>query len=166
MDLLLISGIPGTGKTTYARHLATLGWDRINHDVAGRSPLEPTWRRIFEVPPVNKDRVAAFVGATAGHRVVVEFGFPVEWLGVATAAKQNGATIWWFDGDRKASLNSWRIGWGGQQPDWAWQRQVDAIEAHWSQIRSVFEPNLLTARLPDRHLSLDELDARIQSPDL
>ena len=113
------------------------------------------------MPPVDADRVAEFVKQVATKRVVVEFGFPVAWLGVAVELKRQGASLWWFDGDDQGCLASWREEWRGIQPDDNWRRQVANVAAHWTQIEAIFTPNVLATRLADGHLSCEEIDAKV-----
>ena len=160
--MLVISGVPGSGKSHYAAHLSSQGWRWINHDdAAGGRPvvdeLEHLWLgiRLDALP----ETVAELVVAAPAH-TVVEYGFPVALLPVIVAFQRAGAATWWFSGDEAACLRAWRD--EHKIPDTVWHTQVDAITREWSNIAEVYGDHILATRLHDRPLTTDEIDAVIK----
>jgi len=94
--VILLSGIPATGKSTFARYLARergfahydlecypQGWPRRE--------LKETW---------DADR-SAFVTQVRQHhdRVVLDWGFPVSFVSWVDELRKCGVKLVWFDGD-------------------------------------------------------------------
>jgi AAA domain len=106
--LLVLWGLPGTGKSTYARWLAgEKGFTHIDTDNmgAGSNPVEWSW---FAVVNQGADP-ARFVRLAAGWEqpVVLESGvYPTADLPERMRAE--GAKAWWFDGDQLVARQAWR----------------------------------------------------------
>ena len=98
-DILMLVGLPGSGKTTFANRLVSTGgkkggWDRINQDEMGRAKCEEMARE----------------SASAGNRVVldrcnVQASERREWLNMLLRddAKQHVAAVF-FDFDSKVCI--------------------------------------------------------------
>lgn len=98
MARILLSGIPGTGKTTVAEHLA-LAHNYAHVDMEA-DEFEP--RRRFRKDP------ASFLRALGDAKdIVMSWGFgPYDDNPLIGLVRQAGYTLIWLDGDRVASLAS------------------------------------------------------------
>src|SRR5437899_2671491 len=104
--LLLIGGVPGTGKTTFAQWLADRGWTAVDHDeVVGhgftRTELDAAWAGLFNRHPATVYPFVKFARQWPTS-VVVEFGLPARWWRIVVQLRAAGVIPWWFDGDRDA----------------------------------------------------------------
>lgn len=88
--LLIVSGVPASGKSSYCAWLARQGWAFVNHDDANSSPreIDQMWWRC-----VTSGRAGDFVGIVQrrSQEVVVEYGFPLAWLPAVQQLKAAGA---------------------------------------------------------------------------
>jgi len=84
--LLVLKGLPASGKSTYAKELVARGWKRVNKDDIRAMIDNSTWSKENETD-VQKVEVAIAVGfLNAGKNVVVDdtnFGWEDKWKGVA-----------------------------------------------------------------------------------
>jgi adenylate kinase family enzyme len=98
--LLLITGIPGTGKTCYGNKLAS-EFGFVHYDLEG----EQTLNRLGANP-------AQFIADAAGQKgnVVVTWGFLPDQTQTALVLQfRNAGFKWiWFDGNRKAALREFQ----------------------------------------------------------
>ena len=94
-SLLLLSGIPATGKSTFGRHLASrrgfVHYDMERAATWPRPDLHPTW---------NRSRAAFVTKLKEIHpRVVLDWGFPVGCLPLVRELEAEGVRLVWFSGD-------------------------------------------------------------------
>jgi hypothetical protein len=147
MTLTILWGVPGTGKSTFARWLAdNRGFTHVDTDAVVMGRAKPTalteaWQRTFDraIAP------AAFVETVArhGHPVVTEYGL---WANAGNLAllrdlQQLGADPWWFDGYRLAAFAAWRDENRRADrnfDDEAWHRVVAVINANWQSLERLF----------------------------
>jgi len=84
--LLVLMGLPGSGKSTYAKELVAKGWKRVNKDDIRAMIDNSKWSKENE-SDVQKVEVAIAVGfLNAGKNVIVDdtnFGWEDKWKGVA-----------------------------------------------------------------------------------
>ena len=95
-DFLLITGIPGTGKTTFGDNLAN-GFGFTHYDLErqvapGQSAINPA-QLIADI-------------LRSGDSAVVTWGFLPEWsqVDIVLRFKAAGFKLVWFDGNRPAAL--------------------------------------------------------------
>src|ERR1700676_1596910 len=125
---LILSGIPGTGKSTYSR------WLTENH---GFTHFDIDWSS----SPTDDELVS--------DRLVVDWGFPANEPGITQSLEvirswqQLGAELWWFDGDRDSALESFlKRGTVGKE---AWDYQLQGIATNWFRILEVTEGRQIDA---------------------
>jgi hypothetical protein len=103
--LILLSGVPATGKSTFGRWLeCERGFDHVDVENGGfdRLGLSLAWSAVCQLPP---PQVSPFIAALRGLRrpIALDWGFPPPWLPLVRALHDAGVTAWWFDGDRQAA---------------------------------------------------------------
>jgi hypothetical protein len=160
-EILLLSGVPATGKSTFGRWLQQergfLHWDLEKQAVliTGRQ-LE--WSPLLETRPGIRYFVREL--GRMRPRVALDWGFPPERLGIISALQEEGVHTWWFDGDRTAALESFRR--RGTVPLAAWHIQVSKIEDHWHRIEETYGPRMIrTLDANGRYADPEELSRRI-----
>lgn len=130
---LLISGIPGTGKTTFARWLEEEhAYRRCSRDeLNGAQFLHCVEHALSAADHVVIDW--GFVASDPGFSV----DFPV----VQRLVNEFAFEHWWFDGDRHAALASFLS--RGTVVREAWDAQLAGIERHWAEIAVYFSGRIL-----------------------
>jgi hypothetical protein len=133
-QLALISGAPGTGKSTFGRWLEEQhGFAHVDleNDGLERFGLAPPRQRIARLPP---DDVEPFLSALRqlDRPVVIDWGFPLPWFPLVRALHAAGVTAWWFDGDRVASRGIFIR--RGTVPTQALDEQMACIAHHWPEL--------------------------------
>jgi energy-coupling factor transporter ATP-binding protein EcfA2 len=161
--VLLITGIPGSGKSTFLDHLQTLGWRVLRGDEYG------SWG--------ERDSVAwdaAMRGDDTQLRALAhedDIGLAIEWgflgsnLAIVEGLINGGHRVWFFDGDRAAAYESWRRA-HPSTPEEVFRAQVrglDESDAH--EISRVIGPRRIDVVAPGpTYLSLAEITGLILAP--
>lgn len=146
--LLLVAGIPATGKSHLGRWLAReQGFVHVDVEEAGRLRavgLERVWQETF-----TEDDGSSLVAAlkSLGPRVVLDWGFPPNWLHIVEDFKDGGAELWWFDADHVEARDEFVK--RGTVPEAALDHQMNAIRWNWDDIHELFHPNILLVLGPD-----------------
>ena len=127
---ILVSGVPGTGKSTFGRWLELnrrFAHIDLENDGLDRFGLRPTWDLIARLPPVD---VQPFLATMHGleRPVVLDWGFPPLWLPLVQTLHAAGVTAWWFDGARAAARAAFIK--RGTVSVAALDRQMHEIEQH------------------------------------
>jgi len=154
-EILLLCGIPGSGKTTYCKWLAQQKrFDHLNFDelLSGIGP--PKHLQLVEL---LKTSAKEFVHKVSrGGRTVIDWGFPLACIGLVRELEQRGVSVWWFDGDREAALQSFTA--RGDVPVEAFRIQMAAIEQGWSQIKDIVKGRTIkTVAAGPTHLASEEI---------
>jgi hypothetical protein len=94
--IILLSGIPATGKSAFARHLASVHafahYDLEYHPRGWPNPeLKEAW---------DRNRPDFLAQLRRQHdRVALDWGFPVPCLSMVRELQAGGVKLIWFDGD-------------------------------------------------------------------
>jgi len=161
-DILLISGVPASGKSYFCEWLeraeSFLHFDVEKDGRLEQGGLKPLWDRCFTMG--SPDPLVKALRAL-GSPVVLNWGFPPEWLSVVAALKRDGVNIWWFDADHAAARRAFIK--RGDVPLECFDRQMPKIERAWPSIKALFEPNIVTTLSPDdKRPSPEEVFRQIQ----
>ncbi len=146
---MILWGIPGAGKSTFARWLADhKGFTHAETDQGAAAAIQ---------------HVAA---AQPGQPVVWEYGMWVQPDTVETVHKLKsfGAEPLWFDGDRHAAFQAWRnenITSNRPYPDQLWRDVVQKIIDNWLLVEQLFGPEriLRTIESGPTHISPETIYA-------
>jgi hypothetical protein len=145
--IILIAGIPATGKSSYADWLASqkgfLHLDVEKEGVLARAGLEEVWYDMFASSSVDR-----FTGALRriGRPVTIDWGLPPNCLPIVELLASSGVEIWWFDGDREAARESFIK--RATVPVAALDVQMAKIEKGWPDIARVFASRIIETVLP------------------
>jgi len=123
---LLLSGIPATGKSAFAKHLVGK-WDFVHYDLESYPDGWPQSGREEEYRLWGTDRRVFVSSITQKYdRIVLDWGFPVPYLGWIQELQAAGVKLVWFDGDtHRARENFIRRGKGNVHD---FDRQVEQIQ--------------------------------------
>src|SRR6266851_6388087 len=149
---LMLWGVPGAGKTTYADYLVREhGYTHIESDAsgAGDSRAAKAWRAVLanldkpEMTALAKE--FAKVAQYERQPVVLEYGMGATegGIGLLKVMVNAGAEAWWFEGDPDAAFAAWkaentknprRRDW----PDQLWHDTVGVINANYAGLKELF----------------------------
>jgi hypothetical protein len=147
--LILLSGIPATGKSTFGRWLASdRGFAHVDVENGGLGPvgLASAWGAVCQLPPPD---VRPFITAVRALRrpVALDWGFPPACLPIVRALHDQGLTAWWFDGDRQAARAAFVR--RATVPVDALDRQMGFIEADQALLDEFYAQRVVQAIGPD-----------------
>jgi hypothetical protein len=117
------------------------GFDHLDFDelLSGRGT--PTQLKLIEL---LKKSPNGFVHKLSRRgRTVIDWGFPPTNIPLIRTLQERGISVWWFDGDREAALQSFTAR-GTVSLDAFWI-QMDAIEEAWSQIKEIIGDRIINA---------------------
>lgn len=166
--LLVISGVPATGKSSYCRWVARSGWVHINHDRLTNRAEDQMW-----VAAISRRRAADFVQTVANAKpdIVLEFGFPFVYLPDVHQLKAAGAQHWWFEANhqtaRKAFVARNEESIREHKPNQfvpleAFENYVRDIAAHQDEIQKLFAPKIIETLQPGgTRLDVDEIHRQV-----
>ena len=140
--IVLVCGIPGFLKTIYSNWLAQQkGFNHLDFDelLSGRgSP-----RQLELIGLLNTSPKGFVHKLSRRGRTVIDWGFPPVNIALVRALQERGISVWWFDGDREAALQSFTAR-GTVSLD-AFRIQMDAIEEAWNQIKEIIGNRIINA---------------------
>ena len=154
---LFISGVPATGKTWLSSWLAdTQGYVHIDAEKEHGADLDRTnlhreWDELLGTGKANKFMAAA---ERLKRPLVLNWGFPMRYLMAVTALQEAGVELWWLHADRDQARTAF-IEREEKKPEHeripveCFDRQMDEIEQHWSEIEHIFGTNMVDGLKPD-----------------
>lgn len=134
MNLLLVSGWPGAGKTVFGQ------WPAANRGfVHVETDAQPNWISILSARDLQAAASARNRMCELGPEVVIEWGFVVSLLPCIRLLRTVGFDCWWFDGDHDAALDGY-VQRRGRSPSTlaTYQRQTSEITAAWARISAFY----------------------------
>jgi hypothetical protein len=154
-EILLLSGLPGAGKSEYSKHLERRGWLRLEHDAA-----IPAERAAIEAAISGNDEPLLTLVLGPSKGVVLEWGFHPDNLPQLKAMIGRGYNAWYFDGDRGAARAAWQRAW--PETDVAvWDAQCDRLTEHKSEIAEIYGSHVVTTIRADGHVRHEVIDRLI-----
>jgi len=147
--VLILWGVPGTGKSTYAKHLVKHhGYVHIDTDVggAGESKAAKAWRAVLNGQGTSEDFVK--IASYNPEPVVMEYGMFANPQGreLLRRLRDAGAEPWWFDGDRVAAFKVWQEENKKARPtfvDPMWHNVVRVIDENYAALKDFFGDNMV-----------------------
>ena len=158
---LLITGLPGSGKSEFGEALRDLGWTFLEGDRADSWPddVHGAWDLALE----GDDARLLEQAARHPRGLVVEWGFPADHLPTIMSLIGRGYECWYFDGDRSAAFEAWKRAKPGRPEGW-FHEQVDGLAGIQDKIEEVFGARrLITVEPGPSHTSTEDLIERIGS---
>jgi hypothetical protein len=157
-DVLILSGIPGAGKSFYARSLEGLGWDRVSMDEVFQKP-------VLGLTPLEHAVCLAIGGddsgiqtRLSGKALVVEWGFHVnDFPKVEHMIRDRGYVGWYFEADRMTAQRGWSKEHPGDITEWT--RQVDSLDARSANIDALYAHRRIVTTLRDgTYRTIEDID--------
>lgn len=145
MTFLLVSGLPGAGKSTFCHWLSqTHGY--YHFDVDCETALgNPVARLLSDPRPGSLQDLVRQL--SEGHeRVAFDWGFPSELIVRVRVLRHLGADLWWFGGDEEAAIRSFEARRTVGMATLA--AQLRGIHQYWPRIEKLFQGRMLQAILP------------------
>jgi hypothetical protein len=142
--LLLVSGLPGAGKSTYCEWLAQvhdyIHWETDAHLAE--------WDQLIMAGPNLQTATAARTAMRGlGKDVVVEWGFLPKFLPLVRLMGQVGFDLWWFGGNEVAARQSWQKR-SIRLDDRLFDGQLASIQAAWPRIEPVYRGHTIDTVSP------------------
>lgn len=103
---LLVTGIPGAGKSTYLDHLESRGWRVLRGDEANGWP--PGYHEAWNAAWLGSPAKLVSLAQQEPVGLAVEWGFKAVHLANVVALHGAGFEAWFFDGDDGAAYARWR----------------------------------------------------------
>lgn len=132
---LLLTGIPGSGKSYFASWLGAHGWGML---IGDRIPISSqgvrlAWNQLLQ----GNDLLLEAQMSQFKPGYVIEWGFPAHALPAVELLIAQGFDAWFFDGDREAARAAWLSAWS-RTDDSDWRSQVAGLDSIDREITRVF----------------------------
>jgi hypothetical protein len=136
--IIIVSGIPASGKSTYARWLASSKrYSHLDIDFAANAGKGlGVWLESMRQSKQNG---------------VIDWGFPPSCLDTVEWLVSQGVERWWFDGDHAAAKVMFLERRKREEHPAeieAFTRQMAQIKANWDKIEKVFQARIIHSILP------------------
>jgi hypothetical protein len=139
-DVLLISGLPGAGKTTFTDWLVGHDWGCLRSDDIGT--LDPEQRLAFQQVCLGNDEPLLILASRYPAGFVFEWGFPGGNIDLVEAVIGRGYNAWYFDGDWDAARQGWTSRWP-RRPVEEWWAQARSLQRVAARIRDIYGTRIL-----------------------
>ena len=131
--VVLISGVPASGKSTYSRWLAAQKCFQ--------------YVDLEQSNPTREEQALNVLRGLSETRVVLDYGFaPLLAMTAIEAFKAAGVVLWWFDADWDVARIKFMGRDRGSVDDFDTQRRK--VLSAWQEIVSIFSPNIIEALRP------------------
>ncbi len=157
MKIIFISGVPATGKSYFGTWLEEeknfIHFDVEKDDHLEEYNIKQDWDNCFKT-----GQTETFVKKLQKLQksVVLNWGFPTEFLVFVQALKTEGIQIWWFDAEHTVARYAFLTR-GGISLHF-FDKQVGGIRKDWEKIESTFSPNILKTLQDDgNYLAPDKI---------
>lgn len=157
---LVISGLPGSGKTHFVEWLGAFDWVTLFNDHPGTTSLDQLWAERYQYDGFGHFERAL---SSVSSPLVLEYGFHASHWAQIEELQRRGFSPWWFDGDRTAAKLAWCDRWKAMQPDvgW-WEMQIAAIDRESAHLWRVYGKSMIRTVEADpqhgyRHIASEEL---------
>lgn len=142
--VLILWGVPGTGKSTFAKCLGKEhGYVHIDTDAGGEGETKAAkaWRAVLNGTGTPEQFVK--IASYNPQPVVTEYGMFANDQGIALLGRLRdaGAEAWWFDGDRQAAFKAWQDENKKARPtfvDPMWHNVVRVIDTNYAALKEFF----------------------------
>lgn len=104
--ILLVTGIPGSGKSTFLDYLKQRGWRVLRGD--DRQHWAQGAQDAWSAALGGDDTPMQSIAAAESVGLAIEWGFPAGHLDTIESWLARGYDIWFFDGDHVAAFAAWR----------------------------------------------------------
>jgi hypothetical protein len=140
---LFVSGIPSSGKTTFADWLRDeCGFLHINFELLTNAYQQFLWQQHGGNLRSFFEEMSDFAPCVVGS-----WGFPIEALPTVKTLSGSDVRLIWFDGDREAACKNWMHKTG--RTDAQFRAQVAAIDSRIADIQSLFGNGWIDVIGPD-----------------
>jgi hypothetical protein len=123
--LVLITGIPGSGKSRVLEELEGHGWRGLRGDDKPRGRWAEDDERAWDLFVRGDDAEIRRLAAAEPVGLAIEFGFPGGMISTVELWISRGVEAWFLDGDHQAAFQAWRA--ANDYPD----------EVFWNQLQSL-----------------------------
>jgi hypothetical protein len=153
--VLLVSGVPGSGKSSFARWLAeNKGYLHLDFD-HGDFEKHRLHRLFDEFALSDSDQFVAELLKTDAP-VCLDWGFPPRLLWIVRKLADAGVSIWWFDADPEVAKKHFLH--RADVSEAAFDEQIANITASRGAIMEVFGDRVISAFRADRtHVPCEEI---------
>jgi hypothetical protein len=150
-QLLLISGVPCTGKTLLGSYLADehgyihIDAERNNGADFDRTGIHREWDEFLHT---GRGNIFVDAAVSLGKPMILNWGMPMNFLPIVPALQAAGMGAWWLRADRALA----RIAFTEREkrkpereriPGGCFDAQMDEIEKHWPQVQEVFQKHMV-----------------------
>ena len=147
---LLISGVPGAGKSCFADWLGVRGYTVLKAD---EHPFQ-----VNAILSTTSRGLAVLVKALGAlrRRVIIEVGFQPEehWTTAVRTMRAAGFDSWWFDATYHDALRAFRSRKGnedGFEPQWS------KIDSHRQQIEALYRNRIIMTLRDGTHMPPEQI---------
>jgi hypothetical protein len=141
---LLISGIPASGKSTFCRWLEEkkgfLHLDVEKSGVLDKHGLTLAWNALFGVDATAAPLIEAL--DKFNRPVVIDWGFPPEYLDAVRKLSEGGVMLWWFAADWAVARRKFIQRGNAKGPVAVFDIQLRKIEAALPEINGLFRSHM------------------------